>query len=580
LHREKIHKGVAASQGISIGKAYLYARKQVNINTMKISDEEVEAEIVLLKNAIEVSLKELNKIYDISLERIGEKNSKIFEAQIEIIKDTIFLDSILTRIREENRSAGFVFNDEIEKLGQIFLKAENNYMHERYADLIDVKNRVIRNMKRDKLVSKVEEDSIIFAHELSPADTILFSRRKVRGYATDTGGITSHTAIISRALRVPSVVGMKIISKQIISGETVIIDGFEGIIISNPTEQTIESYRKKQDEHKSHELLLVNIVNKPCETLDRKRVEITANIEFIEETEFLQNCGDCGIGLYRTEHLYMEKGDFPSIGEQIEDYTHISNITFPKKVTIRTYDLGGDKIFKENNYKELNPYLGWRGIRMCLDKKDVFKAQLEALMISSSKKNIKIMLPMIGSVDEVRETKLLLKEVKKGLDEKGVYYDKNIQLGIMIEVPSAFVLAEELSKEADFFSIGTNDLIQYILAVDRGNNFISDLYQQFHPAVIRALQRIIDGGHKNKIKVSMCGEMASVPLAIPLLIGLGLDELSVIPSMFSEIKQIVRATKYTDAKIFAEEILTLPTEGQIKSKVTEFFNTKIKPQLL
>jgi phosphotransferase system enzyme I (PtsI) len=580
LHREKIHKGIAASQGISIGKAYLYARKQVNINTMKISDEEVEPEIALLKNAIEVSLKELNKIYGISLERIGEKNSKIFEAQIEIIKDTIFLDSVFTRIREEHRSAGFVFNDEIEKLGQIFLKSENSYMHERYADLIDVKNRVIRNMKRDKLVSKVEEDSIIFAHELSPADTILFSRRKVRGYATDTGGITSHTAIISRALRVPSVVGMKIISKQIVSGETVIVDGYEGIIISNPTEQTVEAYRKKQDEHKSHELLLEKIINKPCETLDKKRVEITANIEFIEETEFLQSCGDCGIGLYRTEHLYMEKGDFPSIGEQIEDYTHISNITFPKKVTIRTYDLGGDKIFKENYYKELNPYLGWRGIRMCLDKKDVFKAQLEALMISSGKKNIKIMLPMIGSVDEVRETKVLLKEVKKDLDEKGVYYDKNIQLGIMIEVPSAFVLAEELSKEVDFFSIGTNDLIQYILAVDRGNNFISDLYQQFHPAVIRALKKIVEGGHKNKIKVSMCGEMASVPLAIPLLIGLGLDELSVIPSMFSEIKQIVRATRYSEAKLFAEEILTLPTESQIKSKVTEFFNTKIKPQLL
>jgi len=580
LHREKIHKGVAASQGISIGKAYLYTRKQVNINTMKITDEEVEAEILLLKNAIEVSLKELNKIYNISLERIGEKNSKIFEAQIEIIKDTIFLDSVLDRIHKENRSAGFVFNDEIEKLGQIFLKSENSYMHERFADLIDVKNRVIRNMKRDKLVSKVEEDSIIFAHELTPADTILFSRRKVRGYATDTGGITSHTAIISRALRVPSVVGMKIISKQIVSGETVIVDGYEGIIISNPTESTIEAYRRKQEEHKTHELLLTNVINKPCETLDKKRVEITANIEFIEETEFLQNCGDCGIGLYRTEHLYMEKGDFPSIGEQIEDYTHISNITFPKKVTIRTYDLGGDKIFKENNYKELNPYLGWRGIRMCLDKKDVFRAQLEALMISSSKKNIKIMLPMIGSVDEVRETKVLLKEVKKGLDEKGIYYDKNIQLGIMIEVPSAFVLAEDLSKEVDFFSIGTNDLIQYILAVDRGNNFISDLYQQFHPAVLRALHKIVEGGHKNKIKVSMCGEMASVPFAIPLLIGLGLDELSVIPSMFTEIKQIVRATKYSEAKQFAEETIMLPTEGQVRNKVTEFFNTKIKPQLL
>jgi phosphotransferase system enzyme I (PtsI) len=277
--------------------------------------------------------------------------------------------------------------------------------------------------------------------------------------------------------------------------------------------------------------------------------------------------------------LYMEKGDFPSIGEQIEDYTHISNITFPKKVTIRTYDLGGDKIYKEN-YKELNPYLGWRGIRMCLDSRDIFKAQLEALLISSTKKNIKIMLPMIGSVDEVTETRKILKEVKKELDEKGVYYDKNIQLGIMIEVPSAFVMAEELAKEADFFSIGTNDLIQYILAVDRGNEFISALYQQFHPAVIRALQKIVEGGHKNKIKVSICGEMASVPLAVPLLIGLGIDELSVLPSMFNEIKQTVRATSYSEAKLLVEELLTLPTEKQVKNKITEFFNTKIKPQII
>ena len=580
MHREKKHKGIAASQGISIGKAYLYARKQVNINTMNISDGEVITEINLLNNAIEVSLKELNKIYMISVERIGEKNSKIFEAQIEILKDNIFLDGVLNRIKTENRSAGFVFNDEIEKLGQIFLKSDNTYMHERYADIMDVKNRVIRNMKRDKLVSKVEENAIIFAHELTPADTILFSRRKVRGYATDTGGVTSHTAIISRALRVPSVVGLKMISRQIDSGDTVIIDGYEGVIIVNPHEKTIETYRNKMEEYKHHDLLLEKVINKPCETADKKRVEITANIEFIEETEFLQNCGDCGIGLYRTEHLYMEKGDFPSIGEQIEDYTHISNITFPKKVTIRTYDLGGDKIYKDNNYKELNPYLGWRGIRMCLDKIDIFKAQLEALLISSTKKNIKIMLPMITSVDEVRETRRILKEVKKELDSRGVFYDKNIPLGIMLEVPSAFILADELAKESDFFSIGTNDLTQYILAVDRGNDFIANLYQQFHPAVIRALDKIVQGAHNNKIKVSICGEMASVPLATPLLIGLGLDELSVLPSMFSEIKQIVRATKYSDAKILVEELLTLPTEKQIRSQLTEFFDKNIKPQII
>ena len=580
MHREKTHKGIAASQGISIGKAYLYTRKQVNINTMTISDEEVQAELVLLENSIEVSLKELNKIYNISVERIGEKNSKIFEAQIEILKDNIFLESVIKRIKTENRSAGFVFNDEIEKLGQIFLKSDNTYMHERYADIMDVKNRVIRNMKRDKLVSKVEENAIIFAHELTPADTILFSRRKVQGYATDTGGITSHTAIISRALRVPSVVGLKMISRQIDSGDTVIVDGFEGVVVVNPTEQTIARYRNKQDEFKNHELLLENVINKPCETLDKKRVEITANIEFIEETEFLQSCGDCGIGLYRTEHLYMEKGDFPSIGEQIEDYTHISNITFPKKVTIRTYDLGGDKIYKDNNYKELNPYLGWRGIRMCLDKKDVFREQLEALLISSVKKNIKIMLPMITSVDEIKETKKLLKEVKKELDEKGIFYDKNIQLGIMIEVPSAVLIAEELAKEADFFSIGTNDLTQYILAVDRGNDFIANLYQQFHPAVIRSLKMIAEGGHKHKIKVSICGEMASVPLAVPLLVGLGLDELSVLPSMFTEIKQTVRAVKYSEAKELVDELLCLPTEVLVREKLTEYFKRKIKPQII
>ncbi|MDD5361312.1 MAG: phosphoenolpyruvate--protein phosphotransferase [Ignavibacteria bacterium] len=577
MHKEKTYRGVPASQGISIGKAYLYTRRQVNIVTTVLTTDEIENEIDTINNSISISLKELDKIYAISVEKIGEKNSKIFEAQIEILKDSIFLESVIKRIQKEKKSAAFIFNDEIEKLGNIFLKSANDYIKERYDDLMDVKNRVIRNMRREKLVSKVDEESIIFAHELTPADTILFSRRKVKGYGTDTGGVTSHAAIIARALRVPAVVGMKVISKFIATGDNVIIDGTEGIVIVHPSPETLEIYNTKIEGIRHHVSLLDEVADKPCKTEDGKHVEITANIEFVEETDFIRNCG---IGLYRTEHLYMEKGDFPSSGEQIQEYTHIAAVTFPKSVTIRTFDLGGDKVLQQDSHKEVNPYLGWRGIRMSLDRVHTFKDQLKALLISSVKKNIKIMLPMISSVDEVRRSRVILEEVKKDLDSAGIYYDKKIPLGIMLEVPSAFVLSEELASEADFFSIGTNDLIQYLLAVDRGNELISGMFQQFHPAVIRALKKIVDSGHKHGIKVSLCGEMASVPLAVPVLIGLEIDELSVLPSVIPEIKQIVRAMKSSEAKALVGRLLKMPTEEEIKNEVEKFFETKIKTKIL
>lgn len=576
MHKERIYRGIPASQGISIGKAYVYTRRQININTMALKDGEVETEIEAINNSIQISLKELTKIHAISIEKIGEKNSKIFEAQIEILNDRIFLEGVIKRIKKEKKSAGFIFNDEMEKLAAIFQKSNNDYIRERYADLMDVKNRVLRNMRREKLVSKVDESSIIFAHELTPADTILFSRRKVMGYATDTGGVTSHAAIISRALRVPAVVGMKTISKFVVTGDSVIIDGTEGVVIVNPADETVQIYEEKIKGIKYHEELLFEIVNKPCRTEDGKNVEITANIEFLEETDFIKNCG---IGLYRTEHLYMEKGDFPSSAEQIQEYTAISAATYPKPVTIRTFDIGGDKVLQDY-HKEDNPYLGWRGIRVSLDRVEMFREQLKALLISSVKKNIKIMLPMISSVDEVRQAKTILNEVKAGLDREGITYDKKIPLGIMLEVPSAFVLAEELADEADFFSIGTNDLIQYILAVDRGNELISGMFQQFHPAVIRALKKIVEGGHSKGIKVSLCGEMASVPLAVPVLVGLEIDELSVLPSVFSEVKQTIRAIRVADARAMVNRILKMPTESEVRREVERFFEMKIKPKIL
>lgn len=570
MTREKIYRGIPASHGISISKAYLYTRRQVSISHHEISESDIDKEIEEFGNAIEISKKELNKIHSLSVERIGEENSRIFQAQLDILNDNIFIDTVLKRIKKEKRTSGFVFNDEISKLANILLAAKDDYMKERYTDIIDVKNRVIRNMKREKLVSKVDENAIIFAHELTPADTILFSKRKVQGYATDTGGTTSHTAIISRALRIPAVVGMKVISKHVLTGDTVIIDGYEGTVILNPREETIEKFREKLIRYKEEQVKFEKYVDLPCQTLDKRKIEITSNIDFVEEVDFIQNCGHCGIGLYRTEHLFMAKGEFPTEAEQIEEYTHIANVTFPKSVTIRTFDLGGDKVLP-TAIKESNPNLGWRGIRISLDREEIFKTQLRAILLSSSKKNIKIMYPMISSLDEVRKAKRILESVKAELDKKGVVYDKDIMVGIMVEVPSAFMLANEFAREADFFSVGTNDLTQYLLAVDRGNELISGMYQQLHPAVIRALKWVIDKAHDNKIKVSICGELGSMMLAIPILVGMGIDEISVNPSVFPEIKQIVRGIKYSDAKELTEKVLKLSTEAEIVNEAENFY---------
>lgn len=572
---EKIFTGIPASPGISISIAYTYSRGKILVNPSEQSEKDIENELLDFEKAIELSLKELKKIYKISQERIGEEKSRIFDAQIEILNDTHFLESVKKRIITERRTASYIFNDEIKKLENILLATGDDYLTERLTDIRDVNNRVLRNMKREKLVSKVEENSIIVAHELTPADTILFSRRKVQGYVTDVGGVTSHAAIIARALRVPAILGTKYVSDYIKNGEFIIADGFEGIVISNPSQKTIEKYQEKLKEVKAYEKKLFEIIDLPNETLDGKKINLSANIEFDEEIDFVTKYGHCDIGLYRTEHLFLEAGDFPSEEYQVEEYCHIANVTYPNSVTIRTYDIGGDKLLPSSQ-KEDNPNLGWRGIRICLDRVEIFKEQLCAILKSSAKKNIKILFPMISSVDEIKKAKKVLEEAKAELKKEDVKFDKNIKVGVMIEVPSAYFLADAFAKEVDFFSIGTNDLIQYLLAVDRGNERISKLYQEFHPAVVRALDKIIRVAHKNKIPVSVCGEMASYKLASIVLIGMGADELSVTPSEFTEIKNIIRSIKYKDAKKLVEEILELDTEEEIRQKVNKYYNKTFK----
>lgn len=575
---EITYKGIPASPGISIGKAFLYSGSNFEIDSQILTESEFVRELDEFEKAIDLSKKELSKIRSLSQEKIGEKNSMIFDAQLDILNDKFFINTVALRIQSDKRTASYVFNDEISKISQVFLDSNDEYLKERFTDITDVKNRVIRNMKKEKLVSKVEENSIIISHELSPADTILFSKRKVQGYATDKGGITSHAAIISRALRVPAVVGMKEISKKINSGDFIIIDGLNGLIISNPNDDTLLNYKKKLEELKKYEEKLNKVIDLPSETSDKKNIELSANIEFDEEIDFVVNTGHCGIGLYRTEHLFLEAGDFPSEERQIEEYTHIADVTYPNTVTIRTYDIGGDKLLPVSE-KEDNPFLGWRGIRICLDRVDIFKEQLRALLISSKNKNVQIMFPMISSVSEVIKAKNILNEVKAEFDREKIYYDKDIKVGIMIEVPSAYFLADELAKEVDFFSIGTNDLIQYLLAVDRGNENISDLFLEFHPAVLRAIKHISDAAHRNNIKISVCGEMASDPLATAVLIGLGIDELSVTPFIFPEIKQLIRNLNFEDVKKLCDEILLLSEEAEIKAKVEKYYKDNLKIEL-
>ncbi|HAY33813.1 MAG TPA: phosphoenolpyruvate--protein phosphotransferase [Ignavibacteria bacterium] len=572
MDKDITFKGVPVSPGISVGEVYLYVRNNFEINSRDLIPEDIEKEISDFKRSIEISAKELSKIRNYSYEKIGEVNSLIFDAQLEFLQDKFFLSQIIHRIQNEKRTADFIFNDEITKLEHALLASRDSYLKERFEDIKDIKNRVIRNMKREKLVSKIEENQIIISHELTPADTILFSKRKVLGYATDKGGNTSHAAIISRALRIPAVVGMKDITKSLKTGDNIIIDGSAGIIIKNPSEKTLEAYREKIVLLKEYEDKLKEIIDLPCTTTDNKEIELTANIDFDEEIDFIVNTGHCGIGLYRTEHLFLEEGGFPSEEKQNAEYKHISDVVYPKNVTIRTYDIGGDKLLPRSE-KEDNPFLGWRGIRICLDREDIFREQLCAVYKSSINKNIRILFPMITSVTEVRRIKEIIKEVKGELEKDGIEFDKNLKTGIMIEVPSAAILADELAAEVDFFSIGTNDLIQYLLAVDRGNDLVSNLYQEFHPAVIRTIRQITDAAHKNNIQISVCGEMASNPHAVMIFIGLGVDELSVSPSRYPEIKQIIRSISYKEAAGVCEEILKLSSETEIREKIKKFNRT-------
>ena len=573
-HKEEtVLRGIPASPGIIIGPVCLFQKQAPVFEERSIQQEDVDRELGRLEQAVTRSHKELRKILEFAEKKLGDDKVKIFEAQVMFLEDAVLFDAIYARIRKELKNAEFVVNDEIGKYHRIMLASKDEYTLERAHDVEDVRNRVIRNLQEQRAISRLEGSSIIVSQNLTAVDTVILSRNDVLAYATDLGGITSHTALLSRALKIPAVVGLKSISHLVHDQEQIVLDGYSGTIVLNPTENTIKKYEAKRERYHEFEAKLADLRDLPAETLDHHRVELSANAEFEEELDFIKIQGADGIGLYRSEYLIVGKEVFPSEEEQYTQYKLLAEAMYPKRVIIRTFDIGGDKLMAES-IKENNPFLGWRGIRVMLDKPNLFIDQLRAILRASTRKNIAVMFPMVSTLSEVREAKKYLDEAKHQLRKENLPYDARIKVGVMIEVPAAAVIAEDLAEEVDFLSIGTNDLIQYLLAVDRGNDVVSSLYQEFNPAVVRFLRRIIERGKKKGVWVGMCGEMAGDPLATILLLGLGLDEFSVVPNMLPEIKKIIRSVKYSEAQKIAKYVLSLKTEAEIKDHLKSVMKKK------
>ncbi|AEF16998.1 phosphoenolpyruvate-protein phosphotransferase [Thermoanaerobacterium xylanolyticum LX-11] len=568
-------KGVAASPGIAIGKVFLYTKKFAEINTQSIDEAMVEDEIAKFENSIKLTKEQIEKIKEKTEREFGKDKAAIFEAHLMLVNDSEFHDSVKNMIKNEHVTADNAVNQVIEQHASMMESLDDKYLKERAVDLRDVGSRIINNLFRiiNVNLSELDEKVIIIAKDLTPSDTATMRKEMVLGFATDVGGRTSHTAIMARSLEIPAVVGTGNVTQSVVGGETAIIDGNEGIVIINPDDATLKEYEEKLNKYKMKVEKLKEFKDLPAMTTDGEKSMLAANIGTPNDVEGALKNGAEGIGLFRTEFLYMNRNNFPTEEEQFEAYKYVAEKMNGKPVTIRTLDIGGDKKLPYLNMPdEMNPFLGYRAIRLCLDEKEMFKTQLRALLRASAYGNILIMYPMISSVVEVRKANAILNEVKEELDAKDIKYDKNIKVGVMIEIPSAAVTADIIAKEVDFFSIGTNDLCQYTLAVDRMNEKIKDYYKPFNLAILRLIKNVIDASHKEGIFTAMCGEMAGDPLTTVILLGLGLDEFSMSASSIPTIKNIIRNVSKKKAQEFAKMVMEMSTPDEIEEASRKFLN--------
>ncbi|MDD5491599.1 MAG: phosphoenolpyruvate--protein phosphotransferase [bacterium] len=570
---EKImHRGIAASPGIVIGQALILSQEDFCIKKRKLQDDEVENEIVRFQEALNSTKLELIAIRDKVNGRLGTKHASIFEAYLLVLDDPMLVKETIDKVRKEKMNVEYVFSQTISKFVHVFTTMGDEYLRERGRDIQDLGKRVLHNLLGEKKqdLAMLKSEVIVVANDLTPSDTVQMREEKILGFITNMGGKTSHTAIMAQSLGIPAIVGLKDITSKIQNGDEIILDGYEGIVIINPTKSVLEEYEKRNKKYIEIKKQLNKLKELPAVTQDGREVQLLANIEIPDEVELALEYGATGIGLFRTEFIFLNRTDLPSEEEQTRIYRNIAKKIAPHSVVLRTLDLGGDKLTDQlGTTIETNPFLGLRGIRLCLKFPDLFRAQLRAILQASTSGKLKIMYPMISTVEEVRKANHILEQIKEELKKEHIDFDPDIEVGAMIETPSAALTADVIAKEVDFLSIGTNDLIQYTIAVDRGNEKVAYLYEPLHPAILRQIKYIIEAGHREGKQVGMCGEMAGEPELSQILLGMGLDEFSMGSSAVPKVKKIIRESTMNHSKELVNKILDLPTVEAIRKLIKQ-----------
>lgn len=560
-------RGIAASPGVVIGKVFCLGKEDFGIRRRLISPEEIPREVSRFKGVLDQTKNEVLKIKEEVAQKLSPEEARIFDAHLLILDDPYLREVIINKLTKRRVCLEYAIKHTVSDIVDKFTSIGDKYLKSRAGDIRDVGRRLLGNLlgrQRDAL-ARLKEEVIVIAHDLSPSDTAQMHKERVIGFATDIGGKTSHTAIMARSLEIPAVVGLADITARVQDGDRVIVDGDRGVVWVNPGEPTQRRYQLVQARRQAQEKELKGLRARAPKTLDGHRVKVTANIELPMEIRYVKEHGAIGIGLYRTEFLYLNRSTLPSEEEQYRAYQLVAKEMAPSSVVIRTLDLGGDKFLSQLNLApEINPFLGLRAIRLCLHDVDLFKTQLRAILRASKQRNLKIMYPMISGIEELRAANQVLWEVKEEFKNKKVFFDEHIPVGAMIEIPSAALAADLLAKEVNFFSIGTNDLIQYFLAVDRVNERVAYLYEPLSPTILRLIKSVIDAGHRAGIWVSLCGEMASDPLAVLILLGLGLDEFSVGAISIPQVKKIIRSITFETAQRLADGALRLSTAKDVE----------------